>query len=219
MPESIASVIAKTYDPDTAYRLMEQIASGQTIVTALKEPGMPSRATFYRWISAYPELNKAYEAARELSAQSFEEAALELANELIVRENEFTGVMVRRYEVAMAQLRWSAARRDPKRYGQKQEASLIVPIQINTSLNLNEDGLGVTAEAMSPDQAYHIEAVVNQPAPIADLAAIAYDVPEEVPVSAIPGKKIGRPVGSFKGHKTASQIRATLASRARKKKE
>src|SRR5690606_10820551 len=99
-------------DVDRLLKVFEQIAEGKTLIEVLKQPGTPTRTTFYRWVELYPEVKKAYDAARELSAQSFEDEALDLARKLS-GENDFTGTKVRALEVAMGQLRWSATRRDP----------------------------------------------------------------------------------------------------------
>lgn len=198
---------------------MEGIASGKTLTALLKEDGMPPRTTFYRWLTIYPELNKTYEAARELSAQSFEEEALDMARTL-KGPNEFSGTKVKMYEVAMAQLRWSAARRDPKRYGQRQEASLIVPIQINTTMDIGGNGsAGLTLDnpsgsgSASPDSVYHIEAILGDPIEDTDtLIKSMMDVPDEQYPVIPPKKKPGPKPGSYihPKHKTPGQTRATI---------
>jgi hypothetical protein len=206
----MSGTVAAGYNTDFAVKIMEGIAGGMTIGEILKQEGMPSRATFYRWLVVYPELNKSYEAARELSAQSFEEEALDMARTL-KGTNDFSGTKVRMYEVAMAQLRWSAARRDPKRYGAKQEASLVVPIQINTTLDMGNGAKTLEGTTISPDNIYHIEAVMGDPAEDTDtLLDTALDVPEPKP------KKNGQTVGSTRQkmkHKTPAQLRATLAAK------
>lgn len=209
------------YDAQAFVYVMDRLAEGMTIVEALKGEGLPSRATFYRWLALYPELSKAYEAARELSAQSFEEEALEMARTL-KGDNAFTGVKVRMYEVAMAQLRWSAARRDPKRFGSKQEVGLIVPIQINTSLDMGGGSSSINlgsapGKTIGPDDVYNLEAIVGDPEDTGLAAEDAFMVPDN-PLDVLPRGKPGRPRGpSTKGHKTPAQLRATLAAKARRK--
>lgn len=205
------------YDAGSFVDVMDRIAGGMSVTEALASPGLPSRPTFYRWLALYPDLRKAYEAARELSAQSFEEELLDMARTL-KGDNEFNGTKVRMYEVAMAQLRWSAARRDPKRYGQKQDVGLIVPIQINTTLDLGS-GLGGALNlgdkpGALPDDIYKLSAVIGDP--IEDVAS--YEVLGE-PEHVLPKKPLGRPL-AHKKHKTPAQLRATIAAKApRKKKE
>lgn len=124
-----------------ALTVIEGVATGGRVQDLTGGDDQPKRGTFYRWLTTYPELKRAFDTARELSAYSFEEKALELVDTLI-GTNDFTGVKVRMYEVAMAQLRWSASRRNPGALGEKATVNTVIPIQINTSLDLGQIGGG-----------------------------------------------------------------------------
>lgn len=156
----MSSNIVQTYRPDLALRLCEEIAQGHTIVelTSAEDSPYPSRATVYRWIMQYPEFAKAYGAAREISANSFEEEALWMAREL--KKGPPDNARTRAYEVAMGQLRWSAARRNPREYGDKGNTNIVVPITINTPLDM---GGGQGAGLASIPNIYKIEAKVETP--------------------------------------------------------
>lgn len=145
--ERFGSKVMTAYSPEKAMEVIEGIVRGDTLTTICKKKGMPHRVTFYKWLSLYPDLKTAYDAARELSAQAMEDQALDMATELRRDGHTWKGTAVRAYEVAMQQLRWSAARRDPGRYGQRAETNTVIPIQINTSLDLN-----VESEAMEMGQ-------------------------------------------------------------------
>jgi hypothetical protein len=145
MPQALTK-----YTPERALDICEFVAEGGTLTDICTgKDGMPVRATFHRWCAQYPDLHKAYLAARELSALSLEEEALGLARKLKNAGSDITGVKVRAFEVAMAQFRWSAVRRDPKRYGQSAEKSSAVNIQINTTLDLGSDGAGPGLEGQA----------------------------------------------------------------------
>lgn len=145
------------YDEDIALAVVEAIASGRTLVDISSDAGMPTRQTIYRWLSLQPKFFDAYERAKELSAQSFEDEALEMARDL-KGQNDFTGTKVQAYNIAMGQLRWSASRRDKTRYGQQIQTATAVPIQITTTLNLGQPGQGpATSEETS---IYHVEGQV-----------------------------------------------------------
>lgn len=170
------------YDANVCLQILERVAAGETLEAICSDPDLPSRATFWRWCVAHPELNRAYNAARELSAQSFEDMALAMAKTL--REpNDFTGTKVRAFEVAMAQYRWSAARRDPGRYGQQNTPTLIVPIQINTTLDLGSLAAGGNSTKEYPD-IYEIEAKVDAPEGLMPAPEAVSD-----PLDVMPGKK------------------------------
>lgn len=143
---------------EIAEAILVAIAEGKTLKTVSETPGMPSRNTVYKWLTQYPKFFDAYERAKEVSAQSLEDEALTIARNL-AGTNDYTGVKVTALNYAMQQLRWSAARRDPARYGQKAETSTTVPIQINTTLNLGQDGQPAATD--SQHSVYTIEAVVE----------------------------------------------------------
>lgn len=136
------------YNPRVALAICEEIASGKTLVEITDTEGFPSRNAVYRWLTLYPKFFEAYERAKEVSAQSFEDEALAMAR-ILKGQNDFTGTKVQAYNIAMQQLRWSAARRDPKRYGaQSQTAGIAVAakIEINTTLNLGQDGAAIDSK-------------------------------------------------------------------------
>lgn len=167
MKETISgsrAVIA--YDPDRALEVCELIAQGYTLkkITEQKDdqgrPLFVSYSTFQRWVLNNPELRKAYLAARELSALAFEDEALRMAYEL--SHGQVTeAALVRAYDVAMNQLRWSASKRNPREYGERQSHNITVPIQINTSLDLGQGGVPKNVE----ENVYNVKAVVAQPVP------------------------------------------------------
>lgn len=150
-----------TYDPAVALGIVERIAMGE-LLKDICAPGSgnPHRNTFYRWIVNNPALGRAYNAARELSAQGLEEEALGIASTLQHRHKKMTGTDIRALEAAMGQFRWSAIRRDPAKYGERSTTNLVVPIQINTSLDM---GGSAAAEEQG---IYTIEATVDD-APLA----------------------------------------------------
>lgn len=132
------------YDEKIALSILDRLAEGQTLneICTIKN-AMPHKATFRRWVFLHPDLAKAYREAVQISATSLEEESLDLAR--AIRKRPGTAVDVRAGEVALGQLRWSAARRDPSKYGERTAVSIAVPIQINTGLNLGEGaGASVT---------------------------------------------------------------------------
>lgn len=158
--ESIGGRFMTTYDPNIALRIVERMAEGETMTSVCTgKEGFPHRDTFRRWMVNHPDLARAVEAARIISAGSFEEEALEAARD--IRRNPKDGTNVRATEVYINQLRWSAERRDPSKYGARQQVSVRVPIQINTTLDLGSASIGAgTAE--HPD-IYKLEAKVAKP--------------------------------------------------------
>lgn len=155
------------YSPEVALTLCERLAEGKSLVQICEMPDMPSRNTVYKWLTVYPKFFDAYERAREVSAQSLEDEAIEMARTL-TNQNDFTGTKVQAYNIAMQQLRWSAAHRDRNRYGERAANTTVVPVQINTTLNLGQDGIPATDNEKS---IYTVEFNVTAPVPLAGTSA------------------------------------------------
>lgn len=227
---AVSEATNQSWDPRAALRICELVADGNTLVDICKQPDTPARATVYRWLTAFPEFYDAYERAKEISAQSFEDEALGLARTL-VGPNDFTGTKIKAYEVAMAQLRWSAARRDKTRYGNVANVSTVVPIQINTTLDLGQGGM-VTSQHSNVYE-ITVPAAVEQPdedAPEAvDFAQVVDDNQNAFGILEKEkhrlGRKRGRPTKEVSlirqgKHKTPASIAKTIARQnSRKKKQ
>lgn len=200
-------------DLKRALDIIEGIAEGDKLAALTGGPGQPKRGTFFRWLAIYPELKRAFDAAREISAYGFEDKALDMADDLI-NPNLFNGTKVRMYEVAMGQLRWSAARRAPTAFGEKATVQTVIPIQINTSMDIGQPGGGTK---VIDDNVYSFAAEVRASEPEA-LPAPTPSLPD-IPLTGglkadIPRGKPGRPL---KGHKkTPAQEKASATHYARK---
>lgn len=146
------------YSFEVAERILLAIAEGKTLKEITEDPELPARNTVYRWLTQYPKFFDAYERAKEVSAQSLEDEALIIARNL-AGPNDYTGTKVTALNYAMQQLRWSAARRDPQRYGNRDNSSPTIPIQINTTLNLGQEGLPAPQD--THQSVYTVEAVIE----------------------------------------------------------
>lgn len=184
-----------TYDPFQAMKLIEKIANGETLTSICGKDGLPKVTTFRRWLVNYPELSKAYYEARKLSAESLEEEALDAGR--LVRASPGTAQQVRATEVLMNQLRWSASRRDPGRFGDRAPVSVVVPVQINTSLDLGQSGAKITADV---DNVYKLTAKLDtgevvdvSPEAVDKNPTDGYDKPEKI------SSRLVRPLTPKKG--------------------
>ena len=186
------------FDPIMALNIIEQIAEGKLLKDLLDIPGAPSRSTWYRWMVLYPDLKEGYNIAREVSSEGMEERLLEICDELIKGET-IPPAKLDQIKTAMAQLRWSAAKRNPKAYGERATETTVVPVQINTSLALEP---GQAAPATS--SIYTITAVRHT-----DEDGELEEV-EEAFAPADPQVRRGK-------HKSPAQTRATIKARERAK--
>lgn len=204
-----------------ALTVVEGIAEGGKVDKLTGGADQPKKGTFYRWLAVYPELKRAFDAAREISAFSFEEEALRLADKL-VGDNDFNGTKVRMYEVAMQQLRWSASRRNPHALGDKNTVSVTVPVQINTSLDLGQAGGGAptpqssvyefAAQVQTEAEEAEFEPVPDLEFPDPDDAALTSRFKSDIPR----GKGMSTP-GRRKGHtKSEAQIKRQITMQKNK---
>lgn len=151
------------YDPALAMRVLESIAAGMTRKQIEADPTLPAFVTFVKWTLLDPKLREAWEEARRISALLLEDRALQEAEDITSpKAEEWSGTRMRAAEIAMNQWRWSAARRDRATFGDRNEASLVVPVQINTTLDL---GNGMTRHMPSTDAVvnpYRVEVEVEE---------------------------------------------------------
>jgi len=218
------------YDPALAEKVLLLIADGKTLrEIADSDPSLPTKSTIQRWIMKYPDLAMAWKAAREMSAATLEDEALDMARTLKGKESvEFTGTRVRAFEVAMAQFRWSASHRDPAQYGQTTVAPITVPIQIITNLDLGQGGVITETQQSTYEIAAKVADEYN--AKNAEIEGTDYTLeqgegreapqePELAPVEPasvkLSGKRPGRPPGKGKW-KTPAQIKSAITKRAKK---
>ena len=149
------------YCAPMALRMCELIALGRTlneITEKGNEWGFVAKSTFIRWAFLHPELDKAYKAARELSAETFEEDALDLGRRLV--KDPGGPAKVAAYRTLIEQLRWSASRRDPTKYGERTAVSIRVPVQINTNVDLGQEG-GRGIDVTGRSNVYEVTAKVD----------------------------------------------------------
>ena len=128
-----------TYRAEIAAEICDRVANGATLSQICKSDGMPTAVVFRRWVLARKDLFEAFQAARQLSADSLFDEALDMARALA--EEPGTAQRVRAYDVAMSQLRWSAGKLHPQQYSDRSQVAFVVPIQILTTLDLGQEGV------------------------------------------------------------------------------
>lgn len=147
------------YDPERALEIVERISEGETLkFITRRDGGTVAASTFRRWLTMVPALRDAYEEARKLSAYSFEDEALELGKDLMASPG--TAQKVRAFDLMLNQLRWSAGKRNPEKFGEKSALSLVVPVQFNTTLDMG--GKGTSNNTAEHPDIYAIDVTPKQ---------------------------------------------------------
>lgn len=208
--EAVGTRQLTRYDPNIGLEMCERIAEGETLSNICKEDRFPARQTFHRWLVNHPELNRAYASAREISAHSMEEEAVDMARKL--KRGEVSKDQIRAFDVAINQLRWSASKRNAQVYSEKAQNTFTVPIQINTGLDL-----GSESASSAPDHPniYRIEANVEAPNPSERGEDTRVDA-SEVRIEA--EKRLEKPDEPLVAPQSNRQKAAKMGGEARKKK-
>lgn len=120
--------------PDLKHKIpeiLEKMIDGNSLRSICVEEGMPHIATFLRWVSQDEELKTQYALAMELRADYHHEEMFDIAddgsNDWMERTNKdgecigwmVNGEAVGRSKLRLEQRRWSTARMNPKKYGDK----------------------------------------------------------------------------------------------------
>lgn len=125
------------YDPGVALDIISRISMGETLRTiCAPDSGFPHPQTFMKWCARVPKLGEAYLMARKLSGVFMEEEALDAARS--IAQSPGTAQKVSAFNTLLGQLRWSAARRDPKQFADNRDTAIVVPIQINTTMDMGK---------------------------------------------------------------------------------
>lgn len=133
------------YDPTIALDVVERVADGELLTDICnRQTGPVSKSTFLKWVATVPEVAKAYAAAQQLSALSFEEAAIKKAQATAMAPGSTQNVAAA--NLLVSQYRWSAARRNPTKYSDKGNTSIVVPVNITSSLNLGTSKQSIDVE-------------------------------------------------------------------------
>lgn len=102
------------YLPEVAADICSLLAEGESLRKVCERPGMPNKATVFRWMAQHEEFRDQYAKATETRADAIFEGMFDIAD----------SVTEEAAAVAKARLRidtrkWALARMNPKKYGDK----------------------------------------------------------------------------------------------------
>lgn len=99
------------YDDTIGSKICAFIAEHKTLREALKQPGMPSEATAYRWLAEHQSFREMYARAREQGDELDAERMREIAFDQSIAPDQ--------KRVMIDVLKWQMARRSPKKWGDR----------------------------------------------------------------------------------------------------
>jgi hypothetical protein len=127
--------------------MVDEVAMGHTLTELSGRADLPSTQEFLVALARDPLLMRAFNSARELSAYTMEDEALFLLRQAQKTEGKgLNQLALRALDMLVTQLRWSAEKRNARVYSPKASADAVVPVVIQTSLNLGADGGGASAD-------------------------------------------------------------------------
>jgi hypothetical protein len=208
------------YNAELAMSICMRVAQGETLTEITRDKTMPTYTAVLKWRVTYPEFEEAYENARRISAFALEDEAIAAARKL-AGPNNFNAPRVSAMAHAMNQLRWSAERRNDK-FSPSKPTTTMIPIQINTTLDLGQGGVvpmqsDVYTIAAMIENAEEVEGSVDDTDTETETYTGELTVPQ-TPKRLILGKNSDeyrereKKTLNAKHHKTPTQIAATKAA-------
>jgi hypothetical protein len=136
------------FDQDIADQILEAIAGGVGLINFLDDnkETMPSYPTVRRWLREEPEFLSDYARAREDQGDYDSDLIRECVLKLMAG-----GIDPNNARAAMDGLKWNAARRQPKKYGDKVEIATTGTVQVSHTLTIDHlsiDELDVLEKAL-----------------------------------------------------------------------
>lgn len=124
----------RPYSREAMMAVCELVAQGHLVRDIEQIEGMPSSRDVTAWLLVEREAQVMMDEARRQSAFAMEEEVIGALR--TAAERGVTPTDLRTLAELAQQGRWSAEKRHPKAYGPRPPASIVVPIQINTTLDL-----------------------------------------------------------------------------------
>lgn len=118
-----------SYKPEIADEICERMIEGEDLVQICKDDHMPARVTIYRWMDANPDFETRIARAREGLADYDASMIAEIARNTTKATAEGDRVRLAAYQ-------WLAAKRAPKRWGDKIDVSAKVEVTSGPTENL-----------------------------------------------------------------------------------
>lgn len=112
---------------DQKAAICEAIASGDSLVKALRAKGMPGYRTVMTWLSEDEAFQQNYARAREAQGDADADRIGDITDRVLSGEIDPQSA-----RVAIDALKWTAAKRLPKKYGDKLDLDLNARMQIES---------------------------------------------------------------------------------------
>ncbi|ARJ43293.1 ubiquitin carboxyl-hydrolase [Pantoea alhagi] len=102
------------YLPEVAADICSLLADGESLRKVCERPGMPNKATVFRWLAQHDEFRDQYAKATETRADAIFEEMFDISDN-VAEEAAAVGKARLRIDTR----KWALARMNPKKYGDK----------------------------------------------------------------------------------------------------
>ena len=105
--------------------ICEAIASGSSLLQHLRKKGMPGYTTVMKWLAADPDFQANYARAREAQADADADKIGDIVDRVLAGKLDPQAA-----RAAIDALKWTAGKRQPKKYGDKLDLDINGRVQI-----------------------------------------------------------------------------------------
>lgn len=127
---------ATLYTPELGDKICARLADGESLRTICKDPDMPCKSTVFTWLRTIPEFRANYGVAKVECADAYIEEIIDIAddgtNDWMVANGKagelaykLNGEHIQRSRVRIDTRKWIASKMNPKKYGEKVEATML----------------------------------------------------------------------------------------------
>lgn len=122
---------ASEYTIETALRICERLADGESLKAMCEDEDMPSKSTVFKWLAENETFSDMYARARETQADAIFDEILDIAddgrNDWMERKDaedenigwRENGEALRRSQLRIDARKWMAGKLRPRKYGEK----------------------------------------------------------------------------------------------------
>lgn len=104
------------YTPEIAAEICERIANGESLKRIVEDGHMPSETTVLRWLADNEMFRGQYARAREAQIEHYADEMVDIADGVAQSDQP---AVVQAAKLAIDTRKWIAAKRMPKKYGDK----------------------------------------------------------------------------------------------------
>jgi len=122
------------YTEELGAAILARVIEGESLRSIMRDPAMPDRLSFYRWLIAHPDFRNHYDLARELQGQAWADEIIDEARDSsgdIIRtgdgETMINNANVQRSRVRVDSLKWILSKLHHKQYGDRTHLDVTTP--------------------------------------------------------------------------------------------